>query len=99
MPAPIFYAHNLRSLSARHAGNTPLLGPDSEPGHPVRQRQAGAGDQDVVSIQHSDRIPRKSARSHGRPRNLARRLMCEEENFLVNPTGRFVIGGPMGMRV
>jgi len=66
MPAPIFYAHAiLRSLSeARHAGNTPLLGPDSKSqvtlqyvdGKPVRATKI------VVSIQHSGRIEREEVR-------------------------------------
>jgi S-adenosylmethionine synthetase len=103
MPAPIFYAHAiLRSLSeARHAGNTPLLGPDSKSqvtlqyvdGKPVRATKI------VVSIQHSDRIDRDEVREIVRPHVLAvlpEGWLCEEENFLVNPTGRFVIGGPHG---
>jgi S-adenosylmethionine synthetase len=103
MPAPIFYAHAiLRSLSeARHAGNTPLLGPDSKSqvtlqyvnGKPVRATKI------VVSIQHSGRIEREEVREIVRPHVLAvlpEGWMCNEENFLVNPTGRFVIGGPHG---
>ena len=103
MPAPIFYAHAiLRSLSeARHAGNTPLLGPDSKSqvtlqyvdGKPVRATKI------VVSIQHSGRIEREEVREIVRPHVLAvlpEGWMCDEENFLVNPTGRFVIGGPHG---
>jgi len=103
MPAPIFYAHAiLRSLSeARHAGNTPLLGPDSKSqvtlqyvdGKPVRATKI------VVSIQHSCRIEREEVREIVRPHVLAvlpEGWMCDEENFLVNPTGRFVIGGPHG---
>jgi S-adenosylmethionine synthetase len=103
MPAPIFYAHAiLRSLSeARHAGNTPLLGPDSKSqvtlqyvnGKPVRATKI------VVSIQHSDQIDTEEVREVVRPyvlEILPVGWMCEEENFLVNPTGRFVIGGPDG---
>ena len=103
MPAPIFYAHRiLRALSeARHAGKTPLLGPDAKSqvtlqyvnGKPVRVAKL------VVSIQHSDRIDDKEVREIVRPYVLAslpEGWMCDEENFLVNPTGRFVIGGPHG---
>ena len=103
MPAPIFYAHAiLRSLSeARHAGKTPLLGPDSKSqvtlqyvdGKPVRATKI------VVSIQHSDGIEPVEVREIVRPHvldTLPRTWMCDEENFLVNPTGRFVIGGPDG---
>ena len=103
MPAPIFYAHEiLRSLSkARHAGRTPLLGPDSKSqvtlqyvnGKPVRATKI------VVSIQHSDQIEREEVREIVRPyvtETLPTDWMCDEEHFLVNPTGRFVIGGPHG---
>src|SRR5207244_3269867 len=71
MPAPIFYAHAiLRSLSeARHAGETPLLGPDAKSqvtlqyidGKPVRAAKV------VVSIQHSDRIETEEVREIVRP--------------------------------
>jgi S-adenosylmethionine synthetase len=103
MPAPIFYAHAiLHSLSeARHAGKTPLLGPDAKgqvtlqyvEGRPVRAAKI------VVSTQHSNRIETEEVRDIVRPyvvATLPQGWMCEEENFLVNPTGRFVIGGPDG---
>jgi S-adenosylmethionine synthetase len=103
MPAPIYYAHAiLRSLSeARHAGNTPLLGPDSKSqvtlqyvdGKPVRATKI------VVSIQHADQIEREEVREIVRPHVLdvlPEGWMCSDEHFLVNPTGRFVIGGPHG---
>jgi S-adenosylmethionine synthetase len=103
MPAPIYYSHKiLRALSeARHAGRTPDLGPDSKSqvtlqyagGNPVRATKV------VVSIQHSDRIEQQDVREIVRPfvvDALPDGWMCEENNFLVNPTGRFVIGGPDG---
>jgi S-adenosylmethionine synthetase len=103
MPAPIFYAHAiLRSLSeARHAGKTPQLGPDAKSqvtlqyaaGKPVRATKV------VVSIQHSDHVDQDEVREIVRPhviKTLPAGWMCDEEHFLVNPTGRFVIGGPDG---
>jgi S-adenosylmethionine synthetase len=103
MPAPIFYAHAmLRALSeARHAGLTPLLGPDAksqvtlqyEGGRPVRATKI------VVSVQHSDRIDQDEVREIIRPyvvSTLPAGWMCDEDHFLVNPTGLFVIGGPDG---
>ena len=103
MPAPIFYAHAiLRSLAeARHCGKTPLLGPDAKSqvtlqydnGKPVRVTKV------VVSVQHSDKIEQEEVREIVRPHvldTLPPGWMCEEEHFLVNPTGRFVIGGPDG---
>ena len=103
MPAPIFYAHNiLRSLSqARHSGNQPKLLPDAksqvtlqyENGRPVRATKI------VVSTQHQDGLDARDVRELVRPYVqdvLPPGWMCDEESFYVNPTGRFVIGGPDG---
>jgi len=103
MPAPIFYAHAiLRSLSeARHAGKTPLLGPDAKSQVTLQyvDGKAVSATKIVVSVQHSDRIEREEVREIVRPHvleMLPSGWMCDEEHFLVNPTGRFVIGGPDG---
>jgi S-adenosylmethionine synthetase len=101
MPAPIFYAHAiLRSLSAaRHAGKTPLLGPDAKSqvtlqyadGKPVKATKV------VVSVQHAETIDQRGVRDIVRPyvtAALPEGWMCDEDHFLVNPTGLFVIGGP-----
>ena len=103
MPAPIYYAHNiLRSLSeARHSGAEPGLGPDAksqvtllyENGKPVRATSV------VVSTQHSANLDQEAVREIVRPHvvnTLPSGWMCPEEEFYVNPTGRFVIGGPDG---
>ncbi|MGH6959184.1 MAG: methionine adenosyltransferase [Dongiaceae bacterium] len=103
MPAPIYYAHNiLRSLSeARHSGAEPGLGPDAksqvtlfyENGRPVRATSV------VVSTQHSPDLDQDTVREIVRPHvvnTLPAGWMCPEEEFYVNPTGRFVIGGPDG---
>ncbi|MEX0814442.1 MAG: methionine adenosyltransferase [Dongiaceae bacterium] len=103
MPAPIYYAHSiLRSLAeARHSGAEPGLGPDAksqvtlcyEDGRPVRAASI------VVSTQHSADLDQDAVRAIVRPHVLnvlPAGWMCREENFYVNPTGRFVIGGPDG---
>jgi S-adenosylmethionine synthetase len=103
MPAPIYYAHNiLRSLAeARHSGAEPGLGPDAksqvtllyEHGRPVRATSV------VVSTQHSPDLDQDQVREIVRPHVLnvlPAGWMCEEREFYVNPTGRFVIGGPDG---
>ena len=103
MPAPIFYAHAiLHSLAeARHSGASPQLGPDSKSqvslryvdGRPVCATSV------VVSTQHSDDISQDEVREIVRPHVvnvLPPGWMCDEEHFFVNPTGRFVIGGPDG---
>ena len=103
MPAPIYYSHAiLRSLAdARHSGSEPGLGPDAksqvtleyENGKPVRARAV------VVSTQHSEDLDQDAVRAIVRPHvvnTLPDGWMCDEEEFYVNPTGRFVIGGPDG---
>ena len=103
MPAPIYFAHNiLKSLSeARHSGAEPGLGPDAksqvtllyEEGKPVRATSV------VVSTQHSADLDQETVREIVRPHvvnTLPKGWMCPEPEFYVNPTGRFVIGGPDG---
>ena len=53
----------------------------------------------VVSTQHADNLDQDQVREIVRPHVvnvLPEGWMCEEENFFVNPTGIFVIGGPVG---
>ncbi len=103
MPAPIQYSHEiLRSLAdARHADPSCGLGPDSksqvtllyENGKPVRATSV------VVSTQHDEELDQDQVREVVRPhveKILPAGWMCPEEEFYVNPTGRFVIGGPDG---
>ncbi|MEP4377986.1 MAG: methionine adenosyltransferase [Alphaproteobacteria bacterium] len=103
MPAPIHYSHAiLRSLAeARHSGAEPGLGPDSksqvtlryEDGKPVGATSV------VVSTQHAEGLSQDDVREIVRPHVvniLPEGWMCPEEQFYVNPTGRFVIGGPDG---
>jgi S-adenosylmethionine synthetase len=103
MPAPLYYAHNiLRSLAeARHGGAAPQLGPDAK--SQVSLRYAGGRPVGttsvVVSTQHSAEIEVAEVREIVRPhvlKCLPDGWMCDEEHFYVNPTGRFVIGGPDG---
>jgi S-adenosylmethionine synthetase len=103
MPAPIYYSHEiLRSLAkARHADANSGLGPDSksqvtlqyENGKPVRATSV------VVSTQHTEDMDQDKIREIVRPHVesiLPAGWMCPEDEFYVNPTGRFVIGGPDG---
>jgi S-adenosylmethionine synthetase len=103
MPAPIHYAHSiLRSLAeARHSGAEPGLGPDAKSqvtleyvdGMPVRATSI------VVSTQHDEKLDQDAVREIVRPHVvnvLPQGWMCDEPDFYVNPTGRFVIGGPDG---
>jgi S-adenosylmethionine synthetase len=103
MPAPIYFAHGiLREMAeARHSGGQSGFGPDSksqvtlayENGKPVRATSV------VVSTQHSADLDQEQVRELVRPfveRILPKGWMCPEEDFYVNPTGKFVIGGPDG---
>jgi S-adenosylmethionine synthetase len=103
MPAPIFYAHAiLRSLAeARHSGAAPKLGPDAKSqvtlqyvkGKPVCATAV------LVSTQHDPSIEQEEVREIVRPHVenvLPEGWMCDEAHFYINPTGRFVIGGPDG---
>ena len=103
MPAPIYYSHKiLESLAkARHSGAESGLGPDSksqvtlqyENGQPMRATSV------VVSTQHAEALNQEEVREIIRPHVenvLPDGWMCPESEFYVNPTGRFVIGGPDG---
>jgi len=103
MPAPIFYSHEiLRALAdVRHADPSCGLGPDSksqvtlqyEGGKPIRATSV------VVSTQHAAELDQDQVREIVRPhieKVLPNGWMCPEDELYVNPTGRFVIGGPDG---
>ena len=103
MPAPIYFSHEiLRSLAqARHSGEAPALGPDSKSqvtllyanGQPVGATSV------VVSTQHDANFAHDQVRELVRPhveKVWPEGWMCPEAELYVNPTGRFVIGGPDG---
>jgi len=103
MPAPLYYAHGiLKSLSqARRKNKNMGLFPDAKSqvtleyvdGKPVRATSI------VVSTQHHADLSQQQVREIVRPhvlQILPKGWMCEESEFYVNPTGRFVIGGPNG---
>ncbi len=103
MPAAIHYSHAiLKSLAeARHSGALFKLGPDAKSqvsleyvnGKPVRATSV------VVSTQHDASASQEEVREMVRPHVeniLPAGWMCDESQFYVNPTGRFVIGGPDG---
>jgi S-adenosylmethionine synthetase len=103
MPAPIYLSHEiLKSLAnARHNGLVPGLGPDSKSQVTLRYenfKPVGATSI-VVSSQHSDSLGQDEVRELVRPHVesvLPSGWMCGEDEFYVNPTGRFVVGGPDG---
>jgi S-adenosylmethionine synthetase len=103
MPAPLQYAHQILKLmaDARHSGKTKGFGPDAksqvtllyENGRPVKATSV------VVSTQHSADLDQKAVREIVRPfveQVLPKGWFPTEDEFYVNPTGTFVIGGPDG---
>jgi S-adenosylmethionine synthetase len=103
MPAPIYYSHRILKLlsEARRSGKEKGLGPDAksqvtllyENGKPVRATSV------VVSTQHGESLDQEQVREIVRPyvkQVLPNGWMCPEDEFYVNPTGRFVVGGPDG---
>ena len=105
MPAPISYAHNLtRALSrCRCEGTLGWLRPDGKSQVSVEYAPDGSVariDTVVVSTQHAPDVSIEELREGVveeviKP-NLPARLLDADTRFLVNPTGRFVIGGPVG---
>jgi len=108
MPAPIYYAHNiLRAISeARKSGAVKDLGPDAKSQVTLLYKNDGEGNgvatkatSVVVSHQHGAKLKTADVRELIRPivtKVLPNGWMPDEEEFYVNPTGNFVIGGPEG---
>ena len=105
MPAPISYAHNLtRALTAcRRSGELAWLRPDGKSQVSVQYAADGTPeriDTVVVSTQHAPDIEIDDLRAQVVEKviqpNLPSRLLDENTKYYVNPTGRFVIGGPAG---
>ena len=103
MPAPIHYAHALtRRLADVRRKLHPWLRPDGksqvtvqyEDGRPVRI------DTVVVSTQHAEDATNKKIHAAVMEdviaKALPKRLLDKKTRYHINPTGRFVIGGPMG---
>ena len=104
MPFPITYAHRLvkKQSEVRRSGRLPWLRPDAKSQVTVRYEDGSPDfvDTVVLSTQHEDGIP------HGDISEavieeiikpvLPADMVSPDTRFLVNPTGRFVIGGPVG---
>jgi len=103
MPAPIYYSHEiLKSLAeSRHSGAEPKLEPDAKSQVTLRYKNGvpvGATTV-VVSTQHAKGASQDEIREIVRPHVenvLPDGWMCPEDEFYVNPTGNFEIGGPDG---
>tara|TARA_B100000686_G_scaffold332226_1_gene396743 strand:- start:1208 stop:2371 length:1164 start_codon:yes stop_codon:yes gene_type:complete len=105
MPAPIYYSHKILEHMAldRKKGTANKLEPDSksqvtmmyENGKPVQVTSI------VISTQHSPDVNQSQVKEIVRPyleKSIPKQLLAglKEEEFYVNPTGQFIIGGPDG---
>ena len=104
MPFPITYAHRLvkKQAEVRKTGRLPWLRPDAKSQVSVRyeENEPVAVDAVVLSTQHDDDISHKDlveavVEEIIKP-VLPGGMMTAATRYLVNPTGRFVIGGPLG---
>ncbi|MEO0982231.1 MAG: methionine adenosyltransferase [Pseudomonadota bacterium] len=103
MPAPIQYSHQIlkRMAELRHSGERPEFEPDAKSQVTLRYqngRPVGVTSV-VVSTQHADGLSQADVKELVRPvvaEVLPEGWFPSEEEFYVNPTGSFVIGGPDG---
>ncbi|EGQ7931859.1 methionine adenosyltransferase [Vibrio vulnificus] len=104
MPAPITYAHRLmeRQAKVRKDGTLPWLRPDakSQVTFQYEQGKIVGIDAVVLSTQHCDSIStpdlREAVMEEIIKPVLPSEWLSKETKYFINPTGRFVIGGPMG---
>ena len=104
MPAAISYAHDLmrRQAEVRKNGTLPWLRPDAKSQVTLiyQNGQIKGVDAIVLSTQHSDGIEQKIIQEAVMEEIIKPTLPAEwltsRTKYFINPTGRFVIGGPMG---
>ncbi|WP_293747179.1 methionine adenosyltransferase [uncultured Paraglaciecola sp.] len=104
MPAPITYSHRLvkRQSEVRKSGKLDWLRPDakSQVTFVYENNQPVAIDAVVLSTQHDESIStadlREAVMEEIIKPVLPEKWLSKETKFFINPTGRFVIGGPMG---
>jgi len=105
MPAPIHYSHRLveRQAELRKRGLLPWLRPDAKSQLTFRYNEAGkpcAVEAVVLSTQHDPDIDQKQLREMVKREIIEQVLPAEwlsdATQYHINPTGKFVIGGPVG---
>ncbi len=110
MPAPIYFAHRILAdlARARHRGDLPDLGPDAKSQVTVRYEDGHAvgATKVVVSTQHAPANNKGKPYTSAMIKEMIRPYVAKslplhwmpkrDSDFLVNPTGRFVVGGPDG---
>jgi S-adenosylmethionine synthetase len=105
MPTPILLAHKLtmRLAEVRKKGRLPYLRPDGKSQVTVEydeHRRPRRVDAVVISTQHSETVTNDELRAdilkHVIQATIPANLLDADTKYHINPTGRFVIGGPMG---
>ena len=104
MPAPIYYAHRLveKQAQLRKSGELPWLRPDAKSQVTLRYENGKpvAIDAVVLSTQHSPSVQQAEIREAVRELIIKNVLPAEwlhkDTQYHINPTGQFIIGGPVG---
>jgi S-adenosylmethionine synthetase len=109
MPAPVMFAHRLgRELTKiRKSGKVPWLRPDAKSQVSVvyEDNKPVAISNVVISTQHADKIDGREVKhsdiekfciENVIKKVLPKNMLTPKTEFLINPTGRFVVGGPQG---
>ena len=106
MPMPLQLSHNMLKELARIRKNTdlmPYLGPDSKGQVTVEYNEDGSAkriDTIVLSTQHADSVEQaqihEDIKKHVIAKIFPENLIDDETIYHINPTGKFVIGGPHG---
>ena len=104
MPAPIYYSHRLveKQAELRRSGAADFLRPDAKSQISVRYEDSKpvAVDAVVLSTQHSADIEQEALRAFVKREIIEAVLpsewLSDDTKYHINPTGQFIIGGPMG---
>jgi S-adenosylmethionine synthetase len=103
MPAPISFAHKLtRRLAEARRSSLPFIRPDGKSQVTIEYRGGRPKriDTVVISTQHSPDVTieklREAVHAEVIAKTLPKELVDGHTKYFINPTGRFVIGGPMG---
>ena len=104
MPAPIYYSHRLveKQAELRRSGAADFLRPDAKSQISVRYEDGKpvAVDAVVLSTQHSPDIEQEALRGFVKREIIEAVLpsewLSDDTKYHINPTGQFIIGGPMG---
>jgi S-adenosylmethionine synthetase len=104
MPTPVMFAHRLGRLltKIRKSGKAPWLRPDAKSQVSIRYENDKPVEvvNVVISTQHTPEVTHAKIEEylieHVIKKVIPARMLTKDTQFLINPTGRFVVGGPQG---